>query len=103
MSSSPLSALRERFGDWATPVRDVLAAAHDDDVGFFPHYRHKVPGRWGKGPMTLVGDAAHSFPPTRAQGANPGLLTWRESHFGVFARSWMARLWSVALDAVDKT
>ena len=33
----------------------------------------------------------------------PGLLTWRESHFGVFARSWMARLWSVALDAVDKT
>jgi FAD-dependent urate hydroxylase len=70
---SPLAALRERFGHWATPVQEVLAAVSDDDVGFFPHFRHAVPRTWGTGPITLIGDAAHSMPPTRAQGANQTL------------------------------
>ncbi len=71
--SSPLAMLREHFGGWAGPVKDVLDAVSDQDVGFFPHVRHPVPRVWGKGPVTLVGDAAHSFPPTRAQGANQAL------------------------------
>ncbi len=71
--ASAVAALRERFGTWAEPVRQVLAAVTDKDVGFFPHYRHAVPSTWGAGPVTLVGDAAHSMPPTRAQGANQAL------------------------------
>ncbi len=69
----PLAMLRERFGDWAPPVRAVLDAVTDDETGFFPHVRHRVPRRWGSGPITVIGDAAHSMPPTRAQGANQAL------------------------------
>jgi FAD-dependent urate hydroxylase len=71
--ASPVAALREHFGGWAAPVRDVLAAITDDEAGFFPHYRHAVPRVWGAGPITVIGDAAHSMPPTRAQGANQAL------------------------------
>ncbi len=70
---SVTAQLRERFGGWAEPVKKVLEAVSDDEVGFFPHYRHEVPSTWGSGLITLVGDAAHSFPPTRAQGANQAL------------------------------
>jgi FAD-dependent urate hydroxylase len=71
--ASPAAALRERFGGWAAPIPQVLAAISDADTGFFPHYRHHVPQAWGTGPITVIGDAAHSFPPTRAQGANQAL------------------------------
>ena len=69
----PVAMLRERFGDWAPPVRAVLAAVTDDETGFFPHYGHRVPRTWGSGRITVIGDAAHSMPPTRAQGANQAL------------------------------
>ena len=71
--AKPVAMLRERFCDWAPPVREVLAAVTDDETGFFPHYRHRVPGTWGSGLVTVIGDAAHSMPPTRAQGANQAL------------------------------
>jgi FAD-dependent urate hydroxylase len=71
--ASPIAELRERFGGWAAPVREVLATVSNDDIGFFPHYRHAVPTTWGTGRITLMGDAAHSMPPTRAQGANQTL------------------------------
>ncbi len=69
----PVAMLRERFGDWGPQVRTVLGAVTDDETGFFPHYRHRVPRTWGSGPITVIGDAAHSMPPTRAQGANQAL------------------------------
>ncbi|HET6186820.1 MAG TPA: FAD-dependent monooxygenase [Trebonia sp.] len=69
----PVAMLRERFGDWAPPVRAVLAAVTDDETGFFPHCGHPVPRTWGSGRVTVIGDAAHSMPPTRAQGANQAL------------------------------
>lgn len=34
---------------------------------------HRVPRQWGRGHVTLLGDAAHAFPPSRAQGANQAL------------------------------
>jgi FAD-dependent urate hydroxylase len=71
--ASPVAMLRERFAGWAAPVPQVLAAITDEETGFFPHYRHPVPPTWGTGRITLVGDAAHSMPPTRAQGANQAL------------------------------
>jgi FAD-dependent urate hydroxylase len=63
--------LRERFGGWAEPVPAVLATI--EDAGFFPHYRQPIPSVWGRGPATLAGDAAHTMPPTMAQGANQAL------------------------------
>lgn len=59
---------------WTAPaVRQVLAAVTDGEAGFFPHCRHRVPKTWGSGRVTVIGDAAHSMPPTRAQGANQAL------------------------------
>lgn len=65
--------LRERFAGYADPVPALLATVTDADLGCFPHALHRVPDRWGVGPTTLVGDAAHVFPPSQAQGANQAL------------------------------
>lgn len=71
--AKPLAMIRERFGDWAQPIPDVLKSVTDEETGFFPHCRHRVPRMWGNGRITVIGDAAHSMPPTRAQGANQAL------------------------------
>jgi FAD-dependent urate hydroxylase len=71
--AAPVQQLRRIFAGWPAPVAAVLAAVEDADAGFFPHVRHRVPQTWGAGRVTLVGDAAHSMPPTRAQGANQAL------------------------------
>jgi FAD-dependent urate hydroxylase len=38
-----------------------------------PHVVHRVLDQWGRGPTTLLGDAAHAFPPSQAEGANQAL------------------------------
>jgi FAD-dependent urate hydroxylase len=71
--TSPIAWLRDRFAGYATPVRRLLDQVDDRDVDLYPHVLHRVPDRWGHGPATLLGDAAHAFPPTQAQGANQAL------------------------------
>lgn len=69
-TTSVVGNLRSRFAHWADPVPDILAAIDDSDVGLFPHLRLRVPPRWSRGRVTIVGDAVHAIPPALAQGVN---------------------------------
>ncbi|MEU4981256.1 NAD(P)/FAD-dependent oxidoreductase [Streptomyces sp. NPDC021969] len=70
---SPLENLRARFGDWAEPVPQVLANLSDDEIDMYPHVIHQVPQSWGRGKVTMLGDAVHAVPPTLGQGVNQTL------------------------------
>lgn len=74
--NSPIEMVRSQFDGWSDATDRVLAALTDADLdpSPFPHFRHPIPRTWGRGPVTLLGDAAHTIPPTLAQGTNQALL-----------------------------
>lgn len=68
-----LASSREWFGGWAPPVSDLLDVLKEEDIAEAPHTLHDVRKWWGRGPITLVGDAAHAIPPRAGWGVNQAL------------------------------
>ena len=57
-------------GPWDSIRADLQAGAHAHYTWFT---QHLVPAPWNRGRVVLIGDAAHSCPPTIAQGAAQAL------------------------------
>lgn len=62
----PLAYLREQFGSFGGPVPAILDAIEKVSVA---RTDEVVLDKWSRGPVLLVGDAAHATAPTLAQGA----------------------------------
>ncbi len=58
-------------GPWEQVRADLAAGTAAVNYTWFTH--HMVPGPWNRGRAVIIGDAAHSCPPTIAQGAAQGL------------------------------
>ncbi|WP_341874844.1 FAD-dependent monooxygenase [Streptomyces albofaciens] len=57
------------YADWADEVRAVIEATPPGDILAVPSRDRTFLERWGEGPVTLLGDAAHPMLTTLGQGA----------------------------------
>jgi 2-polyprenyl-6-methoxyphenol hydroxylase-like FAD-dependent oxidoreductase len=68
-----LDYLKARFASWADPIPDVLAATDADGVLRNDLYDRDRARQWARGPIVVVGDAAHPMRPHLGQGGCQGL------------------------------
>jgi len=63
-----LDHVRQKFGHWAQPVPDILAATDPANVLRNDLYDRAPARQWARGPIVVVGDAAHPMRPHLGQG-----------------------------------
>jgi 2-polyprenyl-6-methoxyphenol hydroxylase-like FAD-dependent oxidoreductase len=72
-SQGELNYLKAKFATWPGPVPDVLAATDPADVLHNDLYDRDQARQWSRGPVVVVGDAAHPMRPHLGQGGCQGL------------------------------
>jgi 2-polyprenyl-6-methoxyphenol hydroxylase-like FAD-dependent oxidoreductase len=68
-----LAYLRARFASWAEPIPTVLASTDPAAVLRNDLYDRDQARQWSRGPVLLVGDAAHPMRPHLGQGGCQGI------------------------------
>jgi 2-polyprenyl-6-methoxyphenol hydroxylase-like FAD-dependent oxidoreductase len=63
-----LAYLRRRYSSWAEPIADLLAATDPTIMLRHDIYDRAQAKVWARGPIVLVGDAAHAMRPHLGQG-----------------------------------
>jgi 2-polyprenyl-6-methoxyphenol hydroxylase-like FAD-dependent oxidoreductase len=61
--------LAREYASWHAPIGELIAATRDDDIAYTQIFDRPPTDRWGSGPVTLLGDAAHASTPDLGQGA----------------------------------
>jgi 2-polyprenyl-6-methoxyphenol hydroxylase-like FAD-dependent oxidoreductase len=65
--------VRERLQSWPEPVPSIIAASEDGEIAVMDIVDANPVKRWGAGPATLLGDAAHPILPNLGQGTSQAL------------------------------
>jgi len=70
---SPRDEFLRRYGDWIDPIPALIEST--DPAAIVPAFTYDRPPskRWGRGRVTLLGDAAHPMKPNIGQGAAQAL------------------------------
>jgi 2-polyprenyl-6-methoxyphenol hydroxylase-like FAD-dependent oxidoreductase len=66
----PKSDILSAFDGWAPEVVEAIERTSADAIISVPGQDRPVLKRWGRGPVTLLGDAAHPMLTSRSQGAS---------------------------------
>jgi 2-polyprenyl-6-methoxyphenol hydroxylase-like FAD-dependent oxidoreductase len=65
--------LLERFGGWPEPIREAIDATPEEQITGLPVFDRQPVAAWGRGRVTLAGDAAHPMTTNTSQGGNQAI------------------------------